>query len=83
MGWGQREPLPTAPCHSPASHDVLQHNARTLQAATHGEGGAAAAEEQSDSTALQLGDGLPVQQAGTGSVSRVAVRERSGVSQVE
>lgn len=63
------------PQDSPAGHDVLEHNASSLQAPVDSQGRAAAAEQQGHRPAAQPEDGLSVQEAGPSPVPCVAKAE--------
>lgn len=76
-----QKPPPSLPA-SPAGQDVFEDDAGALEAATHGQRSAAAAEEQGHGVAVQLGHVCPVQQAGTRPMPQVAARNRSRVSRV-
>lgn len=65
---------------SPASHDILEHDASPFQPSMHSQGCAAAAEEQGHRPAAQPEDGLSIQEAGSSPVPCIAKaegRERS------
>ena len=69
-----------APQDSPASHDILEHDASTLQVSTHSQGCTAAAKQQGHRPAAQPQDSLPVQEAGTGPMPCIAVAEGGEMS---
>lgn len=51
LGWGSR--MGRAPQDSPASHDILEHDASPLQVSVHSEGCTAAAKQQGYCPAAQ------------------------------
>lgn len=69
-----------APRDSPASHDILEHDAGALQVSMHSQGCAAAAKQQGHRPAAQPQDSLPIQKAGTGPMSCIAKAEEGAMS---
>lgn len=69
-----------APRDSPASHDILEHDASPLQVSVHSQGCTAAAEQQGHRPAAQPQDSLPIQEAGTSPMPCIAEAERGEMS---
>lgn len=78
LGLGPRMGL--APQDSPASHDILEHDASPLQVAMNSQGCTAAAKQQGHGPAAQPQDGLPVQEAGTSPMACIAKAEGGEMS---
>lgn len=78
LEWGPR--MDFAARDSPASHDILEHDASPLQVSMHSQGCTAAAKEQGHSPAAQPQDSLAIQEAGTSPMPCVTEAEGGEMS---